>query len=277
MLAILSLAGNSQAYTWYWCNSSGDWANASTWLYGSGVPALTGESQSILYNSATVTVTTSGCGTVNLALGYSTDWSNDLGILSCGTLTIAQDIEWIQTGGECAIGHMGGHGILNVNGTVNATGTLRMATNNAYSTAIVNVNDGGNFRGHYANVGEVGSASINLNGNGIMEVTGVNLYGGRGHIDIEAGYLKVLGDYRTQLQNYVNNGWITSHGGLSSRCSLTVTFFGGYTFVKSTGCTCVTYLPADLNHDCYVDTLDLAVFAQGWMSCQDTENTNCVQ
>jgi hypothetical protein len=87
-------------------------------------------------------------------------------------------------------------------------------------------------------VGEGSPGSINLKGTGSMIVDGdggwhLDLNGGRGHIDIEAGYLKVLGDYRTPLQDYVNHGWITSYGGLLPRYSLKVSFLDGYTYVKT--------------------------------------------
>jgi hypothetical protein len=35
------------------------------------------------------------------------------------------------------------------------------------------------------------------------------------------------------------------------------------------------YLPADLNHDCYVNFKDFAMFAHNWLICNDPENTAC--
>jgi peptidyl-prolyl cis-trans isomerase A (cyclophilin A) len=40
---------------------------------------------------------------------------------------------------------------------------------------------------------------------------------------------------------------------------------------------CVTKQPADLNGDCYVNLLDLAVLANNWLNCTDFYNDQCTQ
>ncbi len=84
-----------------------------------------------------------------------------------------------------------------------------------------------------------------------------------------------VGDVRTQLQGYVDNDRITSYGGASPFCFPVVSFLDGYTYVKTRAC--VTYLPADLNQDCYVDTLDFAIMAAHWLDCTEPTDSNCVQ
>jgi len=39
--------------------------------------------------------------------------------------------------------------------------------------------------------------------------------------------------------------------------------------------SCISELPSDLNHDCYVDFSDLSVFLLQWMQCTDPANINC--
>jgi hypothetical protein len=270
MIVMLSLAGSTQAYTYSWCSSSGNWADAARWDVKPS-PAVAG--MALIYNGAVLDVTTAGQGCWDLALGY---------VPGGATVNVAAGIQW-DVAGSGMVGHDGGVGVLNVYGIANFAG-LRVSTNSAGSGTI-NVYNGGILKagvgGWAVNVGELGTANINLKGNGSMEVGGDGGFhlsmNGHGHIDIEAGQLKVLGDYHTQLQGYVNNGWITSHGGANTHCSPVVSFVDGYTYVKTTGCTCVTYLPADLNHDCYVDMLDLASLAQQWLVCTISSDPNCVQ
>jgi hypothetical protein len=280
MVVMLGLAGSAQAYQLSWCISSGNWADPARWDV---MPSPTLDGDALIYNGAVLDVTTPGQGASNCAIGYPQDGA---------TVNVAAGIEWTVTN-SLRVGYdykaspppsYIGTGVLNVYGTARSGG-LRVSTS-ATSAGTINVYNGGTLKvglgGWAINIGEGAPAAIYLKGNGSMEVEGdgnwnMNLNNGRGHIDIEAGQLKVLGDHRTELQSCVNNGWITSHGGYSPRCSLAVTLLGGYTYVKTTGCTCVTYLPADLNRDCYVDMRDIAMFAQGWMSCTNPADVNCVQ
>jgi hypothetical protein len=273
LVVMLSLAGSAQAYQYSWCFSSGDWGDAARWDV---VPSPTLAGEAFIYNNAVLNVTTPGQGAFHFILGYD---------VSGATVNVAAGIAWTITYSMRTGMNSAGTADLNVYGTAN----IGYMTMGKTSASTINVYDGGtlNITGQpgYAattSVGEVASAAINLKGTGNMVIGGdggwnLELNSGRGHIDIEAGSLKMLGDYRTQLQSYVDNGWITSHGGYSPRCSLAVTFLDGYTYVKTTGCTCVSYLPADLNHDCYVDMRDLAFLAQNWLVCINPADANCVQ
>jgi hypothetical protein len=271
LVVMLSLAGSSQAaYVYSWCFSSGDWADPNRWDV---MPSPTLQGCALIYNGAVLDVTTQEQGSWDCALGYDPGGA---------IVNIAAGIEW-TVASSGVVGH-GNTGVLNVNGTARFAG-LRVSST-ATSSGTINVFNGGTLKvgsgGWAINIGEGAPAAIYLKGNGSMEVEGngawnMNFNNGRGHIDMEAGQLKVLGDHRTELQSCVNNGWITSHGGYSPRCSLAVTFLDGYTYVKTTGCTCVTYVLADLNHDCYVDMRDIAFVARDWLSCENPEDANCVQ
>ena len=273
LVAMLSLAGVAQAYTYSWCSSSGDWADPARWDV---MPSPTVAGCALIYNGAILNVTTNGQGTNDCALGY---------VPGGATVNVAAGITWTCSG-SLMLGHDGGTGVFNISGTVYANGNLRMSTN-AVGGGTVNVDNGGTFivggtGGGAINIGEAAPASINLKGSGSMIVNGdggwhLEFYGGRGHIDIESGELKVLGNYVSALQTRVDSGWITSHGGGSPHCALAVSFLDGYTYVKTVGCVCTTYLPADVNHDCYVDMLDLALLAQNWLDCTVATDPACVQ
>jgi hypothetical protein len=43
-----------------------------------------------------------------------------------------------------------------------------------------------------------------------------------------------------------------------------------------TGASCgISYLPGDLNKDCYVNFADFALMAENWLKCSDVFNSNC--
>ena len=42
------------------------------------------------------------------------------------------------------------------------------------------------------------------------------------------------------------------------------------------GLLCSTFLPQDLNQDCYVNMLDFAMFATGWLSCTNPRDPTCI-
>jgi hypothetical protein len=271
LVTMLSIASFAHGYTYFWCYTSGDWDSAAVW--GGTAPSPMVDGQALVYNGATLNVDKSEQGAWDCTIGYA--GGNELG----ATINIASDITWtIHNSLMLADGAVG---IINVYGTAQSSGlrmglrTVGAGTINVYSGGTLKVGNGG----WPINLGEVASANINLIGTGNMEILGdwnLNLYSGRGHIDIEAGQLKVLGDHRTELQTFINSGWITSHGGNSTHCYLAVTYVDGYTYVKTEGCTCSSYLPSDLNRDCYVDMLDLAFMSQNWLGCTIATDPNCV-
>jgi hypothetical protein len=269
MVVMLSLAGSAQAaVNYFWGNASGDWA-ATSGVWGEHpvcctVPSPTSIDHDIAITIGTVTidVTTAGQGAIDLMGGYHT---------GNGVINIHPGIYWQITGyGQIGCGNDADTDVaslvLNVYGTA-SFGQL-VVNNSKFDAGTVNVYDGGSVVAGTCTVGFVDSnvtGTINLKKSGSMTVNGPLTMNPKGHIDIETGQLKVSGDYRTQLQGYVNNGWITSYGEASPRCFPVVSLLGGYTYVKTGGCTCVTYLPADINHDCYVDMLDIEVLAENWL------------
>ncbi len=270
LAVILSFIGASHAATvvYYWGNTSGDWASESTWSdYGTypPVPSPTSSNQdiAIIRIGATIDVTTDGQGSIDLMCGYDT-----------GNSTLN-----ISAGKSFQITHTAQIGCGN-DTTSDATGTLNIygtfyseqfrVGDNKYVTGIVNVYDGGalnigTWGVKVGTVGATGTGTINLIGGTMTAQSGLTI-NPAGLINIVSGQLKVAGDYRTQLQGYVDAGRIISRGGLSSHCYPVVTYIDGYTYVKTGGCTCTHYLAADLNHDCYVDVADLALLAENWLT-----------
>jgi hypothetical protein len=276
MLVMLGLAGSAQAtpyYFWNW-GVAGDWANPAIWADSGNplneipTPTQVGGNQAMLCASnQLVTVTTPGQGAVDLIVGYA--WPN------IATLRVNAGINF--TTANLMIGMSSGNGIFDLYGTASSSG-LRLGCS-ADSNGTMNIHDGATFTNGTlgCNIGETGTGTINMTGTGSLVTASPVTMNGLGRIDIEAGSLKVLGNYVTQLQGYVNNHWITSHGGVSPRCVPAVSFHDSYTWVTTSGCTCTTYLPADINHDCYVDMFDIAVFAQNWLVCINPTDANCTQ
>jgi hypothetical protein len=207
VLVMLSLAGSAHAYVYSWCSTSGDWGDSARW---DAMPSPAVEGQALIYNGAVLDVTTAGQGAWDCAIGYDTGG---------GTVNIPAGIKW-DVSTNLMVGH-GNTGVLNVNGTARSGG-LQVTTGVSSTTSgTVNVNSGGLLKvglgGWAIGIGQgAAGGCINLNGSGSMVIDGdggwhLDLYGGRGHIDIESGSLKVVGDRRTELQGYVDNGWITGY------------------------------------------------------------------
>ena len=271
MVVMLSLAGIVQAVT-IWGAASGDWGSLSSWRDPKQIP-VAGD-QAIPFNGQIVDVTNAqGCGTLNIGYVYNAT----VNVAASGNLTVTTLHVGQTAEGNLEVGTM------NVNGIVTAQ-TLYVANErangrgvlNVYNSGLLTVNGVFNVSNSGTNLPGAGG-TINLKGGILVGESGLGVViNQQGHIDIEAGTLKLKGDQRSQIQGYINNGWITSHNG-SPHCSPVVSYLDGYTYVKTTGCTCTTYLPADLNHDCYVDMLDLASLAQHWLTCTVPTDSNCVQ
>ena len=260
LIALLGFSGIAEAGL-FWSAGSGDWSNGSSWDVGSKPGA--GDQALVLWGH-TITVTgQEQAGTLNL--GYvANGWVN---IAAGGSLTTVT-----MHVGQTAEGNLE-VGTLNLYGTAYAD-QLLVANERANGRGVLNIYSGGlmTVGTWHCNIGNNGTEEgaggrVYLKGTGSMNVNAAGgiLMTANGHIDIEAGQLKVLGDYQSQLQGYINAGLITSNGGNSSHCYPVVSYLDGYTYVKTEGCTCVTFLPADLNHDCYVDVQDLNFLAQHWL------------
>jgi hypothetical protein len=276
LVVMLGLAGAVQAdVVYFWGNTSGNWASTTTWA-GGAVPSPTSVNQdiAILIGGVTVDVTSNGQGAIDFYFGYSSG-INTLNIGAAKSFLIAHTTQ-IGLGDDTSEAT----GILNVYGTYYSEGMtigcnkLTIGIINVYDGGAVNVGAWGLTVGK-ATAGTVGTGTINLKG-GILTTASPVTINPTGLINIEAGTLKVLGNYQTALQAYVNSGRIVSRSGSSPHCTLAVSYVDGYTYVKSAGCTCVTYLPADLNHDCYVDMYDLTSLAQNWLACTVPTDANCM-
>jgi len=191
---------------------------------------------------------------------------------------------WLRNGVEANTTGTGiiGNATLNVYGTVHSAGLIVSET--ATSNGTVNVFSGGTLNvgegGWGINVGQAAPGRINLNDTGNMVIDGdggwhLNLYSGRGHIDIEAGQLKVKGDHRTELQSCANNGWISGYG---TAGNVVVAYDAGLNQTIVTADVVppgLEELPGDINGDGYVNIEDFAAFAEDWLKCTATSDPNC--
>ena len=282
LVVMLSLVSFVQAdIRWFWGNGqTADWANPGGGWSGGIVPTPAdnpGTSWAIIVHPCTVNVTTAGQGCGGLWLGYESGTS---------TLNIADGIAF-QVPWQIMMGYGGacetcdGTGVLNigVDASVDCW-QLQLGVGAAPYHGIINIADGGLLTtgtlGVACQIGVAGPGEIHMTGTGSMTTQTLPVFGTYGSLDIELGSLKVAGDYRAQLQGYVDNGRITSQGGTSPRCFPVVSYHDGYTWVKTSGCTCTTYVEADVNRDCYVDFSDFALLAQGWLNCINPADANCV-
>ncbi len=228
MVVMFSLAGSVQAGL-FWAAASGDWATSGTWDVA-GKP-VAGDEALVLWDKA-INVTGSEQVT-SLHIGYVANGT--LNIAAGGSLDVISTTQLGQTAeGNLEIG------ILNVNGTF-TTRHLYVSFERANSHGILNVNDGGlvtvteGFYVSNSGTNQVGTGgTINLNGTGSIIGNwgyGVQLINSYAHVDLEAGYIKLLGDQRGQIQGYINNGWLTAYDGTGTVNA--PTFDGVYTMVTA--------------------------------------------
>ena len=244
-------------YYWNW-GYAGNWDSNAIWVAPAegnpnGIiptPIQSNGNQCMLLslNTSLITVTAAGGatgqGACDLLVGYI--WG---GVV---TLRIDAGVDFTVrnylTIGYASNAGVGAKGVVDLYGTahsqalhfagadVNSTGTL-----NIYDGATYTLGAGGCLIGAtwppsytvcgtgFINMTGTGSMVINGNPTGAIEMTS------KGHIDIEGGALKVLGDYQTLLQGYVNNGWITGYDGDGTiNVALGTGADAGYTVVTAT-------------------------------------------
>jgi hypothetical protein len=276
-VAILPSVGNAVTFTWF--GGTGAWENGANWDQGGLTP---GESDQANFVTGTCTISsTQKCYVSIIGFGIST---TTLDIQAGGSLTqaVTEMIVGIAGGGPTA------PSVVNVEGTATLA-SLRIGGEGTNNYGIVNINGGsltvtsfGTYLGTRWDDLDTGIGTVNISNGGTFTVDGMCLQGTRIVINDGSSVnlldstatLKVKDDYTTYLQDLINAGKIT--GINSPRCSLSVSFHDGYTFVKESKCICTTFPPADMNHDCYVDFHDFAFFAQGWLSCTNPIDANCL-
>jgi hypothetical protein len=169
-------------------------------------PAGTGDFAALI--DSHLDLTTAKVNLDNLSVGFAVDSS--LNVLSPGG---SASVVW-----SLMVGHNGGVGTLNLYGSNVSGGWVRIGNNEAGARGIANVYSGGKLSS--GNIGEgfgigndTGYGYVNLIGTGSMDVTALslNIYA-TGHLDIEAGKLRVIGDQVAAMQAYIASGKITGYG-----------------------------------------------------------------
>ena len=222
LAAILNLVGFVHADVYFFSVASGNWATGSIWNQGYS-PSADNMNPHHALLAHTVDVT-SDQGSGHLSIGYGGQ----------ATVNVVAGAD-LLVDGILFLGHVSGDtGILNLYGTAYAkqmnVGHAAGATGrvNIYDSGYIEIGSSG------CNVGTTGSGFINLRGNGSMIVDGTFTMGATpsvSKIDIQTGQLSVLGDHRTQLQGYINNGRIVAYSGAGTVNA--PTYSGGYTTVTA--------------------------------------------
>ena len=178
LTVMMSLAGSAHAYVYSWCTAVGDWMTPGVWDV---LPSSAVAGGALMHGGADVDITTSGPSAWDLMVGYTDDGAVTLNIGASGDLTVASAF---------MIGHDGGTGTINVDGTLTSNG-VRLSTN-AVGGGTLNVNSGGIFNaaGGTITVGEAGNGVINIDGT--VNANAINLSGNAsavGTINVNSGGL----------------------------------------------------------------------------------------
>ena len=290
LVVVLSMAMKASAIgCWWFTNAGGDqrWDNLVNWVSTESPITLPSYETSAVYLGVSPTT-----ASVPVIIDGTMDTASFWG-LSVGVNTSAEAD--IVSGGKCGIpgsqmfvgcnewvGTSNGHGVVNIDGvgSVGYGESWTIASGNVAAancgSGIVNITNGGQMvLGWWGSfIGTKGTGTVNII-NGTMTYWGGGLtIGTGGRIVLYPGTkFDLKGDQTTLVNGLIVQGRITSN---SSRCSLVVVYDEDFdwTHVTST-CTCTTFKTADFNHDCYVDFLDFAVFAQEWLTCYDWQNPEC--
>jgi len=274
---VLSMATKvSVAADWLNTTADGKWGTAANWSTGV-VPTMTPDvNGNAIINQSGVNACTIN-GTMAQGVCQWMHISGELNVVAGGLIGFP-----IWGPGETFMGENGA-GVLNIDGagSIARSEGWRIggnATTLYPGPATVNITNGGKMTGVWWDNYIRGNATINII-SGTMEILGTAIF------DINDGaVIKISGtsqltletDRRTLINGYIAAGKITSP---SSRCPLVVSYDGvsSRTIVTvAAGCVCTTYKAGDLNHDCYVDFRDFAIFSGDWLSCIDPTDANCL-
>ncbi|MEN6387073.1 MAG: hypothetical protein ABFD79_17980, partial [Phycisphaerales bacterium] len=282
LIVILNFIYSARAdYPYFWSRASGDWSANTTWDMGfaplpDGHPEHGNYDYALIMGGVTIDVTNDGQGSTDCIIGYASG-INVVNVVSGKHLVIKHALDIGSGDSSSAV-----NGMLNLAQSATAfCERLQMGIGGAGCNGVINIADGATFIANSwggDTIGVIGSGNVNMRGSGSMELrsgSGLTI-GNDSRIDIENGQLKVKGDYRTQLQGYIDNGRITSFNKTIRRCIPKVNYQNGWTYVKTAGgCNCDKYPLGDLNHDCYVDLSDFTSLIENWLDCANPNDENC--
>jgi len=211
---LLIIGGSIQATTFnYWVGEDGgdfsigtNWMDAFTSIRGVAPSHVPGNDYWAIMNGGNAVVS-SNADTDLLTIG-------DVIGATC-TVNVGAHLKiW----NALALGHLGGNGIFNVNGTAYSE-KLQLAQGTG-SLSTINIGNGATYYVGWwgCDVGMEGTGNLNLRGTGALTVYGNSeaaslTIGANGHIDIEDGVLVHSGDLATKLQGYITDGKITAYNG----------------------------------------------------------------
>jgi hypothetical protein len=264
-ILLTGLAGSASAMDLFWLNTSGDglWKTQANWT-GGILPTIVDKTKinqvpGPLIDAGTAAVAnhvvvgdggTGGLritgGTFNVGTAPGDTWMIvAYGAADVGTITM--DDGTVTTADRVFVGFQG-NGTLNMNGgTMNIGGTFGIGYGEGFTTG----------RGYvYLNGGTINASLTTGSGLVMSSPTGC-----LGYLDIDAGTLNVKGDRRAAIQTYIDNGYITSYGGLGI---VTMTYDGVTTTTTLTGAVDVTKAKLPYPANSAIDVAPYVVLS--WMS-----------
>ena len=206
LVLALSLVGNVQAQTATWTDAGPDhlWSTPTNW---SDFPTPAHWAK-VRYGPPGATIANEGAVALKAHVGYE---EGSALTVDGGTLTTVEDLLLGKNGGSATLNMISGTinvgrdfevgggdpGIVNMTGGTIIVGDDFTIPESAGSTAEVNLDGGTIILTH--SYPESSASELTMSAGGLMNITG--------------GTLIIDDDVSTTVQGYIDNGWITSHGG----------------------------------------------------------------
>jgi len=200
---VLSLAGHVQAQDATWTDATGDhlWSTPGNWS-DFPTPAHWAKVRNGLPGP---TIDFEGAVASRVHIGYSEGGGLTV---DGGTLVISGD--------DLMVGKQGGLGILNmINGSITVARDFELAGDTPGGTGIVNMTGGTIIVGDDLEIPETETdpeviAEMHLDGGSIIIGGDLHMFD-RGTLDISAGTLIIDGNALSDVQGFIDNGWITAY------------------------------------------------------------------
>jgi len=267
-ICLLVLISSNLSGEMFWDGEAGDglWSTGLNWTGTEGtpsdiVPTSTDSVKALVVPGYGPTIASPGAAVHYIDVG-TWGWDGELTILSDGELTVSTNMFIAYGTGEA--------GIVKNNGSMSIGWDLYVGKDGAGQ---IDMYDGSVDIAGYLRVGTgLGTGRINLTG-GIIRAGDFDVDNSKADIDITRGILLLKGDHSSAISDMITAGALTAYGDPAKVLYDYDLTNPTWTTVRSIAVSpCLT---GDLDINCFVDFVDLQLFAQQWLDPSGCDGQGC--